>query len=351
MPKTPKTAIKQAALPLEVHASGDPWQPSGDQVATVPLPNDVIITKIEGPFTERDRKLWAFLIRAVWDDLLTTRIHEIRVSKINAVFEQLGGDTSSGWIWESARRLSRTIIEWTEGADGSRIKAAGISNMMNARVSKEARATGYLQFEIPALLSDVIRKPCYFSRLRLHFMIGLSGKYAVTLYMLLESVANRQTPVLDVELSQLRQWLNVPEGKLNRWIDIKRRILEPALKQINENPEAAGFLVVMNEFKECRAVNRVRFTLTKTAGRLADEKALKPKAIEQPKVADSSSALKLPSLPNSAYEQAKKAAPGLDIYYLEIEWRNWIVKKPPAGNLAGAFVEFCRKRYEKNNQR
>ena len=63
-------------------------------------------------------------------------------------------------------------------------------------------------------------------------MIGLSGKYAVTLYMLLESVANMNTPVLDAALPQLRQWLKVPVGKLNRWVDIKRRAIEPALKQM-----------------------------------------------------------------------------------------------------------------------
>ena len=63
---------------------------------------------------------------------------------------------------------------------------------------------------------------------------------------------------------------------MNKWFDIKRFILEPALKQINENPDAAGFSVSMEEIKEGRAVDRVRFTLTKTAGRLADEKALKP---------------------------------------------------------------------------
>ncbi len=346
MPKTAKTALKQATLPLEVHASGDPWQPSGDEVATVPLPNDVIITKVEGPYTERDRKLWAFLVAAVWDDLLTTRIHEIKISKINGIFKELGGDTSPSWIWESARRLSRTIIEWAEGADGSRIKAGevdGISNLLNARISKEARATGYLQFEIPALLSEVIRKPCYFSRLRIHFMIGLSGKYAVTLYMLLESVANRQTPVLDVELSQLRKWLKVPEGKLNRWVDIKRFILEPAIKQINDNPSAAGFSVVMDIFKESRAVDRVRFTLTKTAGRLADEKTLKPQAVEQLKAVDNSGALQLPT---SAYEQAKKVAPGLDVYAIEREWRNWLVNKPRPNNPAGSFIGFCRSKYQ-----
>jgi hypothetical protein len=43
------------------------------------------------------------------------------------------------------------------------------------------------RFEMPALLCEVIRAPCRFSRLRLRFMIGLSGKYAVTLHMLLEA--------------------------------------------------------------------------------------------------------------------------------------------------------------------
>ncbi len=174
-------------------------------------------------------------------------------------------------------------------------------------------------------------------------MIGLSGKYAVTLYMLLESVANRQTPVLDVELSQLRQWLKVPGDKLNRWVDIKRFILEPALKQINDNPSAAGFSVVMDIFKESRAVDRVRFTLTKTAGRLADEKVLKPRAFEQLKAADNSGVLQLPT---SAYEQAKKVAPGLDVYAIEMEWRNWLANKPQPKNPAGSFIGFCRSKYQ-----
>lgn len=347
MPKTPKTTLKQASLPFEVHASGNPWETNAESLATVPLPNDVIITKVDGPYTERDRKLWAFLVAAVWDDLATTRIHEMRAAKINAVFHELGGTTTSSWIWESARRLSKTIVEWEQGEDGKRLQ--GISNMMNAVTSKEARTTGFLRFEIPALLGEVIRNPCRFSRIRLHFMIGLSGKYAVTLYMLLESVANKQTPVLDVQINQLRQWLKVPEGKLEKWFDIKRFILEPALKQINDNPDAAGFSVVMDEFKEGRAVNRVRFTLVKTAERLEGEKALrqKEKTVQfesdgQIKPIDNDSLI----LPTSAYEQAKKVAPNLDIYFLENEWRIWIADKPKPSNPPGSFVGFCRSRYE-----
>ena len=346
MPKTPKTKLKQPVLPVPIQATGNPWETSGTVPATVPLPNDVIITKIDGPYTERDRKLWAFLVAAVWDDLGIPKIHEIRVAKINAVFEELGGDTSSGWVWDSARRLSRTIVEWTEGEDGSRIKAYGVSSMLSARVSQESRATGWLRFEIPALLGEVIRAPCRFSRLRLHFMIGLSGKYAVTLYMLLESVANRDTPVLDIALPQLRQWLKVPEGKLNEWFDLKRFAVAPALKQINDNPEAAGFTVAMEEIKEGRAVDRVRFVATKSEARLAEEKSHRPEPSKPalPAAHSSSPALHLPT---TAYEQAKKAAPGWDVYELERQWREWMKGKPVPDNPSGAFVNFCKAKAKK----
>ena len=98
MPKNPKTALKRTSIPFEVNTSGNPWEMNDNTPATVPLPNDVIITEIEGAYTEKDRKLWAFLVAAVWDDLLTVRIHEIRTAKINAIFSKAGGDTSTSWI-------------------------------------------------------------------------------------------------------------------------------------------------------------------------------------------------------------------------------------------------------------
>jgi plasmid replication initiation protein len=298
----------------------------------------VIITKVHGGYTERDRKLWAFLVHVVWDDLLTKTVHEIRVSKINAIFHELGGEKNAAWIWDSVIRLMQTVVEWESGPDSDRMTEA--TQLLSwAGIKKEMRLTGILRFSIHHKLCEVIRNPCRFSRLRVHFMIGLSGKYSVTLYMLLESVANMQTPVLDVGLDQLRQWLKVPEGKLNRWVDIKRFILEPTLKQMNDNPEAAGFSVVMAQIKEGRAVDRVRFTLTKTAGRLADEKALKPKILEKPKTADNFGAFVLPT---SAYEQAKKVAPGWDIYELERQWRKFMQDKPKPDTFAGSFVGFCK---------
>ena len=237
--------------------------------------NILITDKINGDYTEHDRKLYYFLVHAVWNELETTRIHKLSVAEINKVFRELGGDHSPQWIFESARRLTKTQIEWEEVENGRYSSKGAASLLASVRTDAEAKESGYLQFEIPAMLIPLFKNPARFARLRIHFMLGLSGKYAVTLYEILESVANMKNPVLEVDLPTLRQWLKIADGKLERFADIRRFILEPALRQINDNPEGAGFSVGMEPIKRSHAVERIRFTLTKTAFRTELEGTIK----------------------------------------------------------------------------
>jgi hypothetical protein len=297
---------------------------------------------IEGPYTERDRKLYAFLIHAVWDELGVKRIHELPVAQINKVFQEHHGDTSQGWIWESAKHLAKTSIEWKqiEGED----RLHGIANLLSyAATHEEARADGVLRFEFPAGLIPVLKEPRRFARLRIHFMMALSGKYAVTLYEILESAANLRNPVLEVDLPKLRQWLKVPEGKIDRYVDLKRFVLEPGIRQINENPEGAGFRVKMEALKKGKAVERIRFIVEKVDTRVAMERQLKPQATPAPTVEAGGGGFGI-LLSTRAYEKARKAAPRLDIYALEAEWRDWIKGKPLPNDPEAAFAGFCRKR-------
>src|SRR5262252_1897727 len=154
----------------------------------------------------------------------------------------------------------------------------------------------------PGLLIPILKDPRRFARLRTHFMIELSGKYAVTLYELLESVANKNVPELRARVDELRQWLKVPEGKLLRWQDLRRYVLEPAIRQINDNPTGAGFCVRMKVVKESRAITGVVFEVLKTKERQAFDAKLK----------DHEKQLNLfeVRLKTDTYEKAKAAAPG-----------------------------------------
>jgi plasmid replication initiation protein len=54
--------------------------------------------------------------------------------------------------------------------------------------------------------------------------------------------------------------------------------------------------------------------------------------------------VRLPQLTPEAFEKAKRAAPGWDVYRLESEWREWIAGKEKPKNPGAAFIAFCRKK-------
>ncbi len=53
----------------------------------------------------------------------------------------------------------------------------------------------------------------------------------------------------------------------------------------------------------------------------------------------------IPLLRLDVYEQARKIAPGWDVYHIEQEWREWLAEPPRSAD--AAFLGFCRKWYEK----
>ena len=326
----------RAALVKLPVPTGDPWVPSPADPATVPVPLPVIIVSVNGPYTERDRKLWTFLLHAVWDQLDERAIHAIPVSEINSVFRELGGEHDSKWIWESATRLTETIVKWhyTEGDT----RYDGIAALFSAQISRNNRKEGILRFQFPGLLIPIFKDPRRFSRLRTHFLIELSGKYAVTLYELLESVANKDVPELRATVDELRQWLKVPEGKLIRWQDLRRYVLEPAIKQVNDNPTGAGFQARIRLEKEGRAIRWVVFEVLKTKERQAIDARLK----------DHEKQLSLfdVHLRTVTYDKAKALASGWDIYALEAEWKQWGSQQKdwPPKNPDAAFLGFCKQR-------
>lgn len=336
-------------LPLFPHedfklpvATGSAWEVDAKDPATVPVPLQIVINKVEGPYTEQDRKLWTFLLHAVWDKLEENAVHDLAVADINRVFRDVGGKHDSAWIWESAKRLTRTVIEWecTLGDD----RCDGVSSLFGAIVSKPARSSGRLKFHFPALLIPIIKQPSRFARLRVHFLIKLSGKYAVTLYEILEGYANRRDPVFTVTLEDLRKWLKVPETSYRDWKDFRKWVLDPAMDQINEDPLGAGFSVSYLPVRQGRFYTAVTFRVEKTDSRRAIEGAIRHKVRAKKNRADPTSR---PVLRPDTYGKARKVAPGLDVHGAEADfWAFWegSGRKPFDKSADAAFLGWCRKK-------
>jgi hypothetical protein len=320
-----------------IQPTGSPWQVSNDNPATVPVPLQVSIVKVDGPYTERDRKLWVFLLHAVFEELGEKPIHTLSVREINAIFRELGGEHDYKWIWEAAKRLSKTTAEWQYTLGDERFD--GISAIFSAEVGRNARRSGSLKFAFPPLLIPIIKEPMRFARLRVHFLLKLSGKYAVTLYEILEGFANRRDGRCEVSIDDLRMWLKVPEGSYKIWKDFRKRVLDPAMKQINEDPIGAGFSVEYTPVKEGKFYRKIIFQLTKTDNRKTTEKLIKAKTKARK---DTKAGAKIVIEP-WALERCKQIAidKGWDFATLEREFRAF-ANNPD--NASAAFVGFCQKK-------
>lgn len=331
-----------------IQPTGSPWIISNDDPATVPVPLQTVIVKVEGPYTERDRKLWVFLLHAVFDELGQKPIHSLSVREINAVFRKLGGDHGTNWLWESAKRLAKTTVEWEYTLGDERVM--GVDNLFGAQVHKKARDAGVLHFAFPQLLIPIIKDPSRFARLRVHFLLKLSGKYAVTLYEILEGFVNRRDGQCRVSIDDLRTWLKVPEGTYPTWKNFRLRVLDPAIKQINDDPLGAGFSVEYEPIRKGRFYDEIVFHLTKTPKRIQSDKLIKLAAGDAETIRAAKERGRPALLPADIDKVAQNTGYTLDMAEMERQfWAHWESTGKPEfrKGVAMAFKGFVDKKFRR----
>jgi Initiator Replication protein len=324
-----------------VSTSGDLIDESVHPI-TAPVPLPVVFSQITGPFTAFDRKLWLLLLHLEWDNLMNKskvgEWHEVEESTLRALVIKYMGARDNERFWDSIKRLTKTHVEYYFTENDERWEASS-TLFIGAYKSKQKR-DGMVRFMFPPNLVPILLEPGKFARLRVEFMLKLDSKYAVTLYQVLESVANLRNPVIEATVDEIRGWLKVPENKLKTWQNLESKALSPALKEINLNPDLSGISVTHELIRSGKGgkVQRVKFTVQKTPQRVGFEKQItvSKKAKDVARVSNLIPAFN----GTSVYSKAKKLAPKLDVYALEIEWREWVsqsdipVKSPEAHFLA-----------------
>lgn len=339
---TPEIFNMKAAKKLP-QPTGDIWKPNSDNPATVPISTKLVKTHIKGSFLERERKLWTFLVQAVWEDLGIARKHRLSLKKVNQVFRELGGRHESQWLRDYVRSIANTTIEY-EGEDET-AKTWMITNLISSvRIIEgkgEEAGQDFIEFSFPPDLIDALKARDIFARLRPHLMISLSGKYSVTLYELLESVANQKYPIFKASIEDLRAYLAVPNGKLATWRDFQKCAIKPAVKELNKHSEETGFTVSYQTIKgKKNKIVAIRFDVEKLTSRIEYEQRIK-----KPKIFEDTN--RLPKFTPREYEIFKKVieGSGLVIYDLESDWRREFQLKPNRiTNPQGHFTDYIKRR-------
>lgn len=105
-----------------------------------------------------------------------------------------------------------------------------------------------VHFELPELVRDNLLNPnCLYAHLDLSVISELSSKYSLLLYYLCRDYANVEIPRMP--LCVFRSLMFVAEDEYAALKDFRRRVLEPAVKEVSERSD----MIVSYEIEEGRA--------------------------------------------------------------------------------------------------
>ncbi|MFW2153755.1 replication initiation protein RepM (plasmid) [Acinetobacter pittii] len=134
----------------------------------------------------------------------------------------------------------------------------GVANVTSRWVSQIAYIDDTASVELifsPAIIPLITRLEEQFTSYELKQISGLNSAYAVRLYELLIAWRSTgKTPV--IELVEFRQKLGVLENEYSRMHDFKKRVLDPAIKHVNEHTD---IMVKVEQHKVGRSISGFSF--------------------------------------------------------------------------------------------
>lgn len=231
--KTTKSTI--SGFPLVSNAAG-----------TLIKPGELIDLKEVTPLNLTDWRIYNQLLANAWDDIEDKPVHRIHKSYLR------GSHGSTDRISESLKRLMGAIATVRVTKDG---KPAHLhTQLLGANIVHDAD-DGYFYYKFPDEMRVIITRSTVFARLKSHVMYALRSKYALRLYEIVQKRANlKYKNHEDFTVSEFRNLLGVPKGKLKRFADLNKHAIAPAIEELNQ---VGSHKVWTENIREGRSVKKV----------------------------------------------------------------------------------------------
>jgi hypothetical protein len=336
---------------------------------SLPKRRDQIRIVSDRPLALADRKLYNVLLAFSWDQLGDPTAPIMFRAPTADLRRAIGavGDHGNARLRQSLERLKHTDVEFdyqssidgtVKGGNGTLISFYGLP-----------KGEGVVEWEYATKLREKLADPKSWARIHLAVCAQFTSKYALCVYELVSLRANMRTPEWEVDIEELRALLNVG-SKFTNWAHFERRVLAPAVKEVNE---LSGLDV---EYKERRSkgkgrrVEGVLFEITKRSGLdlalaaraaealrdavrrgtspardadtldLADGKTDRERGSSVPNDAAHALAARIPA---KVFQTMRTEHPGIDIYGTLTEWAEWAISRgEPCRNPTAAFKAFVR---------
>ena len=221
----------------------------------------------------RGAKLFCLLVQAAGSRIVDAGPHRLPLATLNATFHLTIPE-----LEELIDELHGTLIKLQlKDSDGRKYTKSGpiLSDVEREDV---ASAQAEVRFEFSHALRKAINNSTHWAVISRRAVLAFTSRYALRLYTVLSLRTGLRKATEQFLLDDLRELLGVPHGKLRRWQDIKVKVLEPAIAEINH---LSGFHVGYTPVKRGRMI--VGVTLVWGA-KAEPDRVEAMKELERPKV-------------------------------------------------------------------
>ena len=338
---------------------------------TMIKPSELIECTEMAPLTLADRRTFNLLLLNAWDCIDEDKEHVIAKKDLR------GTHHTTERVRESLLRLMAVVCSAKVERNG-KIFERHFHIIEDADDESDDGDIGLLYYRFPAKLRTIIKKSTQFARLKKEIVFALSSKYALALYELFSKRINlKHKTSEEIPIDRFRALLGVEEGKLIAFKNLKSRAINPAVLEVNGLAEFGCSVEPVYTGKKVTAVKLTWWTksLAEKMNALREVKGSKvgrkarltenaetivppPVALPAPKIEPRkapanygrSDAIGNLLLKTKTYELAREIAPGLDIYYLESEWREWATNKGEIISFPdAAFLNFVKSKAKQHH--
>ena len=174
-----------------------------------------------------DTKLWHFLLSRVYADLRHTKFHRVQVSEVLDFL----GHHSRARLHESLQRLNDAEIkvEWTD--------ADGVPHSLRAHYLSYDIAhcqDGIITFAFDPFALELLQNPKVYAQLSMQSLRSFRSVYSTKLYEMMALRERRDHRIWEVSLEEFREIMGISPDEHDRFNNLNRRVIVPALEEVNE---------------------------------------------------------------------------------------------------------------------
>jgi hypothetical protein len=191
-------------------------------------PGELVDIRAGVALSLQDRWVFNALIEHAWAEIAEDKPHRIAMFKLRGPHHQ-----SSDRVGESVRALMTTLVEVPTQLDGERAIFATQLLGETTRTVDESSPNAMLEYCFPRGLRRIIQDSRYWGRIKSHVMFAFSSKYSLALYEMICLRANLRVNQQEFGVEEFRAKLGVEKGAYGLFKNLKLRVLDPAVLEVN----------------------------------------------------------------------------------------------------------------------